>query len=120
LVGLPAKVEADEMEFNKDTQELVFQVRTDAASPEGQHKNIFCEVVIMHESEPISLRAGITELQIDKPLPMAQAEPQPQPMPQAEAAPMQPTEKPLSRLEKLRLAQKQKKDAETKPQPEQP
>jgi hypothetical protein len=86
-------------------------VRTDPESPAGQHKNIFCEIVIMHEGEPISLRSGSTELQIDKPLPVAQAQPMPMPMPMAQPMPMpeQPAAKPLSRLEKLRLAAEQRK-----------
>jgi hypothetical protein len=116
LVGVPAKVEATEMEFNKESQELTFQLKTTAESPAGQHKNIFCEIVIMHEGEPIVLRSGSTELQIDQPLPVAanQPQPMPQPMPQPAAAVEQPPpEKPLSRLEKLRLAAEQRKKAES-------
>ncbi len=117
LVGLPPKVEAESLEFNKDAQELIFKFKTDPTSPAGKHKNLFCEVVITQQGEPITLRAGSTELQIDQPLPMAQAQPMPTPMPMPAAqpaAPAQPTAKPLSRLEKLRLAAQQAKEAEAK------
>ena len=62
------------------------------------------------------LEAGITilhnlgtgRLQIDKPLPPKKDQPKATPKPVAKAA---PTEKPLSRLERLRLEQKQRVEA---------
>jgi len=112
LIGLPPKVETGELEFNKDAKELVFKLKTTPESPVGQHKNLFCEVVILHDGEPITLRAGLTELQIDAPLPAAQNQPQPTPQAAAAAAPAQPTEKPLSRLEKLRLEAQKRAEKE--------
>jgi hypothetical protein len=124
LVGLPNKVTAPEMEFNKDAKELVFPVSTDAASPAGRHQNIFAQIVIVANGEPIVHNVGGTELQIDVPLPPKPNEPPPMPaaapasMP--EAAPPPPPEKRLTRLEKLRLeAEERKKAAPSSPQPPQ-
>lgn len=114
LLGLPAKTESPTVEFTKDTKELVFTVSTAPDSPPGQHKNIFAEITILHEGEPIVLRAGGTELQIDRPLPKAQpmAQPAPMPQPMAQAPPAAPpAEKPLSRLEKLRRAAQERRNA---------
>lgn len=114
LLGLPPKVVAPDMEFNKETKELTFNVKTEAASPAGKHTTLFCQVTIMLNGEPIISNAGGTELQIDVPLP---APAQPAPMPakpevaqKTEAPP--PMAKPLSRLEKLREAAKQRKEGQ--------
>ncbi len=111
LLGLPAKTSTEPLELTAETEELTFQIVTAEDSPEGQHKNILCQVVIEQNGEPITLTAGTTELQIDKPLPApttpepaATSEEQP-----AEAAPETPQAKPLSRLEKLRQAAAQRK-----------
>ena len=72
----------------------------------------------MENGEPIVFRTAATTLQIDKPLPPPpNAPPKPKPMPVAQApkpmpAPM-PMAKPLSRLEKLRLAAKQRTEGGT-------
>jgi hypothetical protein len=110
LLGLPAKVTAPDMEFNKDTKELVFAVKTDGESPAGKHGNILCQVTIPLNGELIVGRAGSTELQIDKPLPAPAAAPAAAATaPVAAQQPAQPSEKPLSRLEKLRLSAKDRK-----------
>jgi hypothetical protein len=102
------------MELAAGKEELIFPVTTTAESPAGTHKNIFCQVVITENGEPIVHQVGSTELQIDKPLPMPENKPAPAPAAeQAQAtpqpaAPEQPPAKPLSRLEKLRLEAKQR------------
>ncbi len=110
LVGLPHKVTAEPLEINKDTKELIFKVKTEADSPAGNHKNIFCTVVVTENNEPIThARVGGTEIRIDKPLPKpVVAAPKPdEPKPAAvAAAPQPPAEKRLTRLEKLRLEAK--------------
>ena len=107
LVGLPHKVTAPEMKVTKDTAELLFDVKTDMESPVGTHKNIFCQVVVTQNGEPVAHSLGGTELRIDEPLPPKKDEPKPTPMPQpaavAQQEPPKPMEKPLSRLEQLRL-----------------
>ncbi len=113
LLGLPNKVTAPELEFTKDTKELVFEVQTDAASPEGRHKNVFAQVVITKNDEPIvHANVGKTELRIDKPL----APPKEQPKTQKVAKKEEPKKKeeqakPLSRLEQLRLEAKNRSEA---------
>jgi len=84
-------------------------VTTASNTPVGQHGSLFCQAVVMKDGEPIIhnlARGGV--LRVDAP-------PQPKkgeaPKPQvAQAKPQQPSAKPLSRLEKLRLeAQEQGK-----------
>jgi hypothetical protein len=122
LLGLPAKVTAEALEFTKDTAELVFKVKTDPGSPAGKHGNVFCQISITQQGEPIVNRAGTTQLQIDKPLPPpADAPPKPKAEAVAKKEPAKkepPKAKPLSRLEKLRLAAKER--AETRNQTEAP
>ena len=110
LLGLPAKVTAPESTIKAGQEELVFKLTTDATSPEGTHKNIFCRVIITQNNEPILHNVGGTELRVDKPLPPPkEAAPMPMPTPPAEVAkkeepkPEPMPEKRLTRLEKLRL-----------------
>lgn len=107
LMGLPTKVTAPDLDLAKDTKELVFKLKVDAASPAGQHRNIFCQAVLPVNGEPVVHNVGSTELRIDKPLPAKVAVAAPMPMPMAKPAPQpaQPMEKRLTRLEKLRLEQ---------------
>lgn len=108
LVGLPHKVTSEPMEITKDTKELVFKVKTEDGSPPGQHKNIYCQVVVTENAEPIThARVGSTELRVDKPLPKPVAKPAAEKKVVAKKAEPKPTvEKRLTRLEKLRLEAK--------------
>ncbi|MEO8495329.1 MAG: PPC domain-containing protein [Planctomycetota bacterium] len=118
LIGLPNKVTSVPLEFTKDTKELTFPVTTDATSPAGKHKSILCQVTIPENGEVVVATAGTVELQIDVPLP-APAQPAPMPAPvaaaapavAAPAAPVAVVAKPLTRLEKLRLAAEERKKA---------
>lgn len=119
LVGLPNAVTAPELEITKDTKECAFKVTTAKESPAGTHKNLFCQLVIMQNGEPIVHNVGGTELRIDVPLPpkpAAAAAPAVAAQP-APAAPAPPAEKRLTRLEKLRLEQAEKEKAGTTTQP---
>lgn len=116
VVGLPAKVTSQEMELAAGQAELIFPITTEASSPAGTHKNIFCQVTIMQNNEPILHSVGGTELRVDKPLPPPKnAPPKPKPMPVAKKeAPKPAPKKPprrLTRLEKLRLEAKQRAEA---------
>ncbi len=120
LIGLPAKAVAPDLELTKDTAELVFQVKTEADTPAGKHGNVFCQVIITQNGEPIVGRAGTTDLQVDKPLPAPAAPaaapaPAPASAPAVAQAPEKPPEKPLSRLEKLRLSAKDRNGAPAEP-----
>lgn len=113
LLGLPHKVTAEPLQITPETKELIFKVTTEAESPEGTHKNVFCQVTVTENNEPIvHARLGDTELRIDKPIPKPTAPPMPAPeaVAAAPAAPMPapPAEKRLTRLEKLRLEAQQR------------
>ena len=107
LQGLPAETTAEELKFTKETVELVFQVKTNDKSPVGNHKTPFVEMVTTIKGEPVTVRGGQTELQIAAPTTPPPPPPAPVPDAAAPPAPVAPPvatpEKPLSRLEKLRL-----------------
>ncbi len=109
LQGLPPNAVATEMKFTAETTELVFEVKTTGETPVGNHKTVFVELVTTVQGEPVQMRGGGTEFQVAAP---SAPPPPPPPMPAAAAAPMPmptpepPKEKPLTRLEKLRLQNK--------------
>lgn len=103
LLGLPFEVSTELREFNKETAELVFKVKTTANSPAGRHKTLLCRVIITANGEPVAHTIGTGELRIDTPLPPKANEPPPAPMPMAEVVAEKPPEKRLTRLEQLRL-----------------
>src|SRR5262249_4207792 len=89
-----------------------FKLAVDKTSPAGQHKNLFCRLVVVKDGEPVVHNLGYSELRIDVPIPPkagqpAAAKPTPQPTPQ----PGKPPEKRLTRLEKLRLEQQEREKA---------
>ena len=80
LVGLPTHVTAAPVEITKDSKEAVFEVVTTDKSPTGSHKNVFCNVIVTREGEPVShLIAQGSVLRIDPPRgkPVAVASPAP-------------------------------------------
>ncbi|MDP6556957.1 MAG: pre-peptidase C-terminal domain-containing protein [Pirellulaceae bacterium] len=117
LLGIPPKVTTTDLKLTKDTKELVFTLKTDPASPVGKH-NLICRLTITQNGEPIVSRAGSVQLQIDKPLPPPPDAPKPKPAAKKpevakakpKAKPAAPP-KPLTRLEKLRLAAKKRQEA---------
>jgi hypothetical protein len=114
LVGLPPKVLTTDIEITKDTKEFAFKLAVDKTAPAGQHRNIFCQVVVMANGEPILHNVGGTELRIDVPLPPKVAVAPPPPMPMVTPKPTdppKPPEKRLTRLEKLRLEQQEREKA---------
>jgi hypothetical protein len=120
LLGLPPRVSAPEMEITRETKDLAFKVKAEPASPPGQHKTLFCQLVIVENGEPIVHSVGGTELRIDVPLPpKPNAAPPPAPPPAAAKKPEEPkppVERRLTRLEKLRLEQAERqKDGKEKP-----
>ncbi len=109
LVGLPPKVTTPDIEITKDSKELSFPLTVDPAAPVGQHKNLYCQVIVTQDGEPIVQNVGSTELRIDKPLPAAVAA-----KPQVAPKPAAPTEKRLSRLEQLRKEQEEREKGQKK------
>ena len=112
LVGLPFKVTTAEQEITRDSKEVVFKVITDRASPPGVHRNLFCQVLITRNAEPILANTGSSELRIDVPIVKATPPVKPTPTPVVKVKPAnQPPPKRLTRLEKLRLEQEEREKA---------
>jgi hypothetical protein len=113
LLGLPANTTAEPIKLTKDQAEVVFTVKATEAAPVSDNKNLFCQILIPEAGETIQHNLGTGRLRIDPPPPMPVAQPEPTPMPEpmpvAEAA---PPPKPLSRLEQLRLQQKEREAAQ--------
>lgn len=107
VLGIPPTIKIPPLKFTKETPELTFSIDTTAESPIGNHKGLFCRVKIPVNGETVVSTAGRSELQVAKPRPA------PKPKPTAVAAkpkpkPAAPTQKPLSRLEQLRQAAKER------------
>jgi hypothetical protein len=123
LIGLPNKVTTVGAKITKDTPDLIFHLKTDKVSPAGNHANLFCQVVITQNGEPIVHNLGTGQLRIDVPLPPKPNTPPPAaaaaPKPAAEAPkPAAAPPKPLSRMEKLRQeSQERAKAAASAPAP---
>lgn len=113
LIGLPNKVTTDVKKITKDTKDMVFKIKTDKVSPAGNHVNLFCQVIVTQNGEPIVHNLGTGQIRIDVPLPPkpAPVAAAPAPKPVAAPAPAPPAEKRLSRLEKLRLESKERAQA---------
>jgi hypothetical protein len=114
LLGLPNKVVTDVKKITKDSKDLVFKLKTDLTSPAGNHVNLFCQVVVTQNGEPIVHNLGTGQLRIDVPLPpkpnapaVAAAPATPAPAPPPTAAPA----KPPTRLEKLRSESRERAKA---------
>src|SRR5262245_7936029 len=113
LVGLPPKVTTQELKLTKDTKEIAFPLKVDASAPVGTHKNIFCQVVVTENGEPVVHNLGGSELRIDVPLPPKKDAPPPAKTaaaPPPKADPATPPKR-LSRLEQLRLEQEEREKA---------
>ncbi len=108
LVGLPNRVTAEPVAITKDSTEVVFRLKTDLATPVGEAKNLFCQVVITRDGEPITHNLGTGRLRVDAPLPPRKTVgAAPTARPAVAAAP----ERPLGRLEKLRLESRERAKA---------
>ncbi|WP_197440958.1 PPC domain-containing protein [Thalassoglobus neptunius] len=107
LLGLPANASAEKMELTAETTELNFQIKTTEKTPPGMSKNVFCRVMVPENGATILHNLGSGVLRVDKPLPPKKDSPKPAP----KVAKAPPAEKPLSRLEQLRLQKKQQAEA---------
>jgi len=102
LQGLPNRVTAERVDAPPDRSEVTFAIQTDAESPPGNHRNIFCTAVVMVNGEAVVHRLPAAELRIDKPLPAVAQGPEAAPQPEAAPPPSEPEPRRLTRLEKLR------------------
>ena len=115
LHGLPAKVTTIPQKIDDNTSQLVFPITTEIGAKAGLTKSLFCSVDV--PAGELKLRQSIGQggqLRIDNPPPAPKkpvaAKPKPAAKPAVAAAKPKPKPaKPLSRLEKLRLAAKEAK-----------
>ena len=101
---MPAKATAEDLKVTKDSTELVFTIKTDAGTPKGNHKNLFAQVQIPEAGTTVLHNIGSGRLNVNPPPPQKKDAPKPK----AEVAKKAPPKKPLSRLEQLRQAQKER------------
>ncbi len=106
IFGLPAHSTTPALKLKKGLENIDFAVMTTDKTPVGQHKNLFCTVVVMKNGEPISQRVGMGGV--------FRVDPKPKEVKAAPAAAkpkvvakVEKKAKPLSRLEQLRLEAKQ-------------
>lgn len=112
LHGVPGETKIEPIPLANEAEEVVFNVPTTDKTPPGQHKSLFCSLVIpMNGDEMRQSLAGGGVLRVDKPRPKPQPK-QPDPKKPAPAAKPEPKKeappKPLSRLEQLRLEAEQR------------
>jgi hypothetical protein len=106
VFGLPAKATGEEVTLRKGDTQIRIPVQTAPDTPVGQHKNVFCEVVFNEGGKEYRQRAGLEGIVRVDPVPkVAQQAPAPQPEKRV-SEPAKVAEKPLSRLEQLRLEAK--------------
>jgi hypothetical protein len=109
LLGLPANTTAAPLKLTKDMTELTFTVKAAAEAPVGDNKNLLCQVLVPEAGTTILHHLGTGRLRVDPP----SAKPAgPAPMPAATPSPVAeaaPPPKPLSRLEQLRVQQKERR-----------
>ncbi len=113
LVGLPNRVTTEPAVITKESTEIVFHVKTDPASPVGETKNLFCQVTIVKDGEPIVHNLGSGRLRIDAPLPPKKTSAPKSATALAAPKPGDSDAKPLSRLDKLRLENKERTQGTT-------
>jgi hypothetical protein len=106
LVGLPAGVtcEQPKLEVRNDTEQVAFTVQVDPQARVGQHKSLVARATITDPKGVIRQMQGTGTLQIDEPIAQPRAT-------AGDAAAAQTPQKPLSRLEQLRLMHQQSRQA---------
>lgn len=114
LLGLPAGVvcEQTKQPVKQDTEQLVYKVKVEDGARVGQHKSIVARATVTSPDGSIQQTLGTGILQVDKPLPAPVVKKEePKPATPAKVEPPKPAvEKPLSRLEQLRMLKKQQSE----------
>ncbi|MFO1095586.1 MAG: hypothetical protein U0992_20125 [Planctomycetaceae bacterium] len=114
LLGLPANTTAAPMKLTKDMAEVMFTVKAAPEAPVSDNRNLFCQVLVPEKGATVLHNLGTGRLRIDPPPPKPA---EPAPMPAATPMPMPvaataPVARPLSRLEQLRVQQKERATAQ--------
>lgn len=104
LLGMPSGVTTEPVKVTKDAEKAVFNVKVAKEAKDGKHKSIVARITVTENEEPIVQTNGNIELRVDKPLPPKVATAKPKDDGKKEEAPKPKPERPLSRLEQLRLA----------------
>lgn len=108
LFAVPAHATVPVVKIDKSTSDLKLPIQTTDKTPVGQHKNLFCTVTLMHNGEPVVHRVGMGGVFRVDPKPKEPVAAKPVAEEKKVVAKNEPAEKPLSRLEQLRLeAQKE-------------
>ncbi len=108
LMGLPPHVTAEPIQVNAETAEIAFALTTNAESPLGTHKSLFCQVTLEINGQTVTSVTGRTEFQINPPTAPIVEQPAAPP-----AAPAPAAAAPLSRLEMLRKSARERSQGET-------
>ena len=90
LMGLPPKCTAADLDVAQADQQAVFKVTTDATSPPGQHRDLFCQVTV--EQNGVKMVANTAfggALRIDNLPPPPKVKPSPTAPPTLKAPPAQ-------------------------------
>lgn len=111
LFGLPAHATSQVQKIDKASAKLDIPIATSEKTPVGQHKNLFCTVTVTMNGEPIVHRAGMGGVFRVDPKPKEPVAPKPAAAEPKKVAAAAPKEKPLSRLEQLRLEAKKEAEA---------
>ena len=105
--GLPPFVTTTDIEFDANTTQISFPIKTEAKARPGITKNLFCFAKIPFKGEKITHTVGQGgQIRIDKPPPKPKTVKKKAPV-VASNKPATVKTKPLSRLEQLRLARKE-------------
>ncbi len=104
LFGLPPRATTGVLKIDKAAGEISFPIVTAEDTPVGQHKNMFCTIVVSQNGESITHRVGMGGvLRVDPKPKVVAAKPAAKPKVVAKNEPKAKPAKPLSRLEQLRL-----------------
>ena len=91
LNGIPGKATSEPVKFTKDTTQITFKVKTEANTPPGTHKGLFCSATIPTPGGTIPQTiAGGGVLRVDKPKPPEEPAPAPGKAPPAKVADSKP------------------------------
>jgi hypothetical protein len=72
LLGLPPGVSTTPLEITAESKDVTFPLTVAADARAGLHKQLFCQVTIIENGEPVVHSLGGGELRIDAPLPPEQ------------------------------------------------